>query len=94
MSPAALRAQAARLRVAGASLPQALRHVAAATGADVWRGPAARAFEEELVRRERHLARCGDELLALSRRLMVLADDLEERARHPSAGGVGQTANG
>lgn len=81
MSPAALRAQAARLRAAGASLPLMLRDVAAATGPEVWRGPAAKAFDEELAQRRKHLERCGEELEALAKRLLTMADEIEARER-------------
>jgi uncharacterized protein YukE len=81
MSPAALRAQAARLRATAASLPRALVYVVAATGPDVWRGPAAKAFEAELDRREKHLRQCSEELEEVSRRLLKMADSIEERER-------------
>lgn len=81
MSPAALRAQAARLRAAGAALPLALRDVAAATGPDVWRGPAAKAFDGELARRRKHLEQCGDELEEVAKRLLTIADDIEAREK-------------
>lgn len=81
MSPAALRAQAGRLRAVAASLPRALRDVAAATGPEVWRGPAAATFENELVEREKHLSRCAEELEALARRLLAQADQVEEQER-------------
>ena len=79
MSPAALRAQAARLRATAASLPYALRYVVAATGPDVWRGPAAKSFEAELHRRGKHLRQCSEELEEVARRLLKMADAIEER---------------
>lgn len=85
MSPAALRAQAARLRAAGGALPLALRDVAAATGPDVWRGPAANAFDDELARRQKHLEQCRDELEAVAKRLLTIADDIETRERERGA---------
>lgn len=85
MSPAALRAQAARLRAAGASLPLTLRDVAAATGPDVWRGPAAKAFDEELAQRRKQLDRCSEELEAVARRLLSLAAEVEAREKERDA---------
>lgn len=78
MSPAALRATAARLRAVAASLPLALRPVAAACGPDVWRGPAAKVFAEEVSWHEAQLRKCVHELDAVADRLVARAAQIEQ----------------
>lgn len=88
MSPAALRATAARLRAVAASLPFTLRPVAAAYGPDVWRGPAAKVFAEELSWHEVQMRKCVLELDAVADRLVARAAQIEQ-----SGEDVGQTGS-
>ena len=60
-------------------------YVIAATGPEVWRGPAAKAFEAELERRQKHLRQCSEELVEVAGRLLKMADAIEEREQREAA---------
>lgn len=83
----ALRAQAAaaedlarRIEVEARSLPDLLDGVAARSGSDVWRGPAADEFGADLRRWRSRLDTEAATLLAVARRLLTRADQLRGEA--------------
>jgi hypothetical protein len=67
--PASIRATASRLQVEAGDLPSGLEALVAACGRDVWEGPAARRFLDDLVTRRRRLARASEEVWAVAARL-------------------------
>lgn len=88
MSAAALWAEANakdaladRITVEARALPQLLDPVAARTGPDVWRGPAADQFDSGLRQWRSTLDREAEVLLAVARRLRERAEQLREQAR-------------
>lgn len=81
MSPAELRAAAGRLAAAASELPGLLRPVEAAAGPDVWRGPAAKVFDEQLRANKAELRRAAAELEEEAARLRRAAEALEESQR-------------
>src|SRR4051812_20568691 len=76
-SPADLRQTAAGLRAQADGLPSALDSVAAHAGPDVWRGPAADRFIQELEEQRRRLRAVADELHMAARRYDADATLLE-----------------
>jgi uncharacterized protein YukE len=67
--PASMRATASRLQVEAGDLPSGLEALAAACGPDVWEGPAARRFLDDLAARRRRLSRASEEVRAVALRL-------------------------
>lgn len=92
MTAVALRADAAaaedlarRLEAEARTLPDLLDGVAARTGMDVWRGPAADAFAADVRRWRSRLDAEGSALLAVARRLRLRADQLRAEATRVEA---------
>lgn len=73
VDPASMRASESRLRAEADDLPSSLDGLVTGCGPDVWEGPAARRFVDELVARRRRLVRASEELRALAARLSHLA---------------------
>ena len=76
-SPADLRKTAAGLAAQADVLPAALDRVAARAGHDVWQGPAADRFAQELEEQRRRLRALADDLQMAARRCVADAVGLE-----------------
>ena len=74
---AQLRAASQTLAERAGWLETALDPVARLAGADVWRGPVADRFDEELAAQRRRLTALSDDLTTAARLLMVDANQLD-----------------
>ena len=89
--PGTLRAAAARLNQLAGLLPPALDRVVGGSGRDVWQGPVADHFGDQISLERAGLGRAADELRDIARSVMVEADrlqaqlDAEREAAHERA---------
>lgn len=78
-SPSTLRSAAGRLEQQAGWLAGALDAVMAASGPEVWQGPAADRFIDGLRQQRAALRSAADELRSVARRLFQTADMIERR---------------